>query len=364
MNKKPVFIWVAMLLPFMLSFQPRGSEPQKPKNIILMVGDGMGVSQITAALIANGNKLHMERFKHIGLVKTFAGDNLVTKSAAAATAFATGTKTKNGYVGVTQSRKPLQSILEIAHQKQLATGLVATSYIQHATPASFYAHVTDRYSYEEISLDLLNGTVDIAVGGGRKFLDKRKDGMMLPDSLQKMGYEFFTSLNKAAKKSTSERVFVIANDNHIPAMHAGRGKYLPKASEFAIEKLKKNENGFFLMIEGSQIDWGGHANDKEYIINEVIDFDRTIGQVLDFAEADGNTLVLVTADHETGGFAVEGGSISNFEVIGDFTTANHTAAMVPLFAYGPGSEAFLGIYDNTEIFTKMIKAFNFETDQP
>jgi alkaline phosphatase len=364
MIKKPVFILVALLLPLIQSFQPKESQPVKPKNIILMIGDGMGLSQISAALIANGNKLHMEKFRHIGLVKTFSGDELVTKSAAAATAFATGTKTKNGYVGVNMGRKPLQSILEIAHQKQLATGLVATAYIQHATPAAFYAHVTDRYNYDAISLDLLNGTVDVAVGGGRKFLEDRKDGLVITDSLEKMGYEFFTSLSKAEKKSETERVFVIANADHIPAMHAGRGKFLVKGTEFAIDKLKKNENGFFLMVEGSQIDWGGHANDKEYIINEVIDFDKTIGRVLEFAEADGNTLVIVTADHETGGFAVEGGSIGNFDVIGDFTTAKHTATMVPLFAYGPGSEVFTGIYDNTEIFHKMMKAYNFEAEKP
>lgn len=364
MNKKPIFILVALLLPLIQSFQPKELKPEKPKNIILMVGDGMGLSQISAALIASGNKLQMERFKYIGLVKTFAGDNLVTKSAAAATAFATGTKTKNGYVGVTQGRKPLQSILEIAHQKQLSTGLVATAYIQHATPASFYAHVTDRYNYEKISLALLDGTVDIAVGGGKKFLDKRKDGLTISDSLQKMGYEVFTSLSKAQKKSKTERVFVMAHENQVPAMHAGRGKFLAKSAAFAIDKLNKNDKGFFLMIEGSQIDWGGHANDKDYIINELIDFDKTIGQVLDFAEADKNTLVLVTADHETGGFSIEGGSISNFEVIGDFTTAKHTATMVPIFAYGPGAEAFTGMYDNTEIFTKMMEAYDFETDKP
>ncbi len=364
MTKKPVIILVALMLPFIQSFHKLEPQQEKPKNIILMIGDGMGLSQISAALIANGNKLNMERFRHIGLVKTFAADNLVTKSGAAATAFASGTKTKNGFIGLTQSRKPLHSILEIAHQRGLGTGLVVTSYIQHATPASFYAHVPDRYDYEGITLDLLNGSVDIAVGGGRKFFEKRKDELSLLDSLEKRGYEIFNSLSKAEKKSNSGRMMVIANHDHMPPMHAGRGKYLSKAAEFTIDKLKKNENGFFLLVEGSQIDWGGHANDKEYIINELIDFDRAIGRVLDFAEADGNTLVIVTADHETGGFSVEGGSLQNFEVIGDFTSAEHTATMVPLFAFGPGSEAFTGIFDNTDIFRKMMAAYAFELEKP
>lgn len=364
MSKKPVFILVALILPLILSFQPREKTSNHPRNIILMIGDGMGLSQISAGLIANGNKLNFERFKHIGLVKTFGGDNLVTKSGAAATAFGTGTKTKNGYVGMNKSRRPVTSILEIAHNNQLATGLVATSYIQHATPASFYAHNSNRYNYEEIAEDFLSGIVDVAIGGGRKFFDKRKDGQTLTDTLRAMGYEIFTSLNKAEKKATGNKILVLANQDQVPAMHAGRGKFLGNATDFAINTLKRDEDGFFLLVEGSQIDWGGHSNDKDYIINEVIDFDRTIGRVLDFAAEDQNTLVIVTADHETGGFAIEGGSLQDYEVEGDFTTAKHTATMVPIFAYGPGAEDFMGIFDNTEIFRKMLKAYNFRTEEP
>ncbi len=328
-----------------------------------MIGDGMGLSQITAGMIANHNELNLERFRHIGLIKTFSSNDLITDSAAGATAFACGKKTHNAYVGLDAYKRPMTTILELAHERELSTGLIATSYIQHATPASFFAHQPNRYMYEEITEDILAGTVDIAIGGGRKFFDQREDGRNLIDSLAAHGYEVFNGLSKAKKQAESSRVVVLAKKEHLPQVTEGRGRFLAKAADFATGKLKQNNKGFFLMIEGSQIDFGGHSNNKDYIVNEVKDFDYTIGKVLDFAEADGNTLVIVTADHETGGFAIEGGDIDTGEVYGDFTSGKHTATMVPVFAYGPGAEEFTGIYENTEIFTKMINAFGFDLNE-
>ncbi len=115
----------------------------------------------------------------------------------------------------------------------------------------------------------------------------------------------------------------------------------------------------FLMIGGSQIDWGGHANDIQYLTEEMIDFDQAIGKVLEFAAMDKNTLVIITADHETGGLSVNDGNSKTGEVEGKFTTKSHTGIMIPVFAYGPGSEAFAGFYENNEIFHKMMRAFRF-----
>jgi alkaline phosphatase len=128
-----------------------------------------------------------------------------------------------------------------------------------------------------------------------------------------------------------------------------------------LEVLKKDTNGFFMMVEGSQIDWGGHNNDSEYIINEVKDFDKAIQKVLDFAQLDGETLVIITADHETGGYAVIGGNKDGTNLKGGFSTLHHSASMIPVFAYGKGAEEFAGIYDNTEIFNKMMTAFGYST---
>jgi alkaline phosphatase len=124
--------------------------------------------------------------------------------------------------------------------------------------------------------------------------------------------------------------------------------------------LKKDSNGFFMLVEGSQIDWGGHNNDSEYIINEMLDFNLAIKKVLDFAEKDGETLVIITADHETGGYAIIDGKLDGSEIKGGFSTEHHSAAMIPVFAFGKGAENFTGIYDNTTVFDKMMGAFQIK----
>jgi alkaline phosphatase len=144
---------------------------------------------------------------------------------------------------------------------------------------------------------------------------------------------------------------LIAEEHQQPYL-LGRGEMLGEATDFAIDKLKKNKHGFFLMIEGSQIDWGGHDNNVPYIVTEMLDFDKTIGRVLQFAAQDKETLVVITADHETGGFSINGGSLETGVVSGEFTTGGHTGVMVPVFAYGPRAELFSGIMENTDIFFK------------
>ena len=139
----------------------------------------------------------------------------------------------------------------------------------------------------------------------------------------------------------------------MPRLIDGRGSFLYDATKLGLKKLSKDKEGFFLMVEGSQIDWGGHANDADYLISELIDFDTVMGQVLDYAEKDGNTLVIVTADHETGGFTLASEEGNYNKIKPSFSTGGHSAAMVPVFAYGPGASSFAGIYENTEIHTKI-----------
>jgi alkaline phosphatase len=138
-----------------------------------------------------------------------------------------------------------------------------------------------------------------------------------------------------------------------------RGDYLPEATKKAIDVLDNNTNGFFLMVEASQIDWGGHANNTGYIVAEMLDLDKSIAKALEFASKDGQTLIIVTSDHETGGMAVNGESMEQGIVKGKYTSRHHTACMVPVFAIGPGAENFIGIYENSAIFDKMKKAINF-----
>ena len=332
------------------------AAPKLPKNIIFMIGDGMGLSQITSGLIAQRDALNLERCPVIGLSKTMSGDNLVTDSAAGATAFATGQKTYNGAIGVGMDTLPLTTILEIAEQNGLSTGLIATSSITHATPASFIAHQKSRNMDEAIASDFLKIEIDVFIGGGKKFFKERTDHRNLLDDLVAKGYTVATGMDEINSVKEGKVAGFIA-DEHPIKITEGRGQVLAEATLKAVELLNSNDKGFFIMAEGSQIDWGGHANDSEYIISEMQDFDYAVGKVLDFAQADGETLVIITADHETGGYGIVGGDLEAGEVKTKFLTDYHTATMVPVFAYGPGAEAFSGIYHNTAIFHKMLASF-------
>jgi len=337
------------------------ATPSRPqiKNIIFLIGDGMGVTQMSAGMYMNGNTLNLERCKVIGLHKPSASNDLVTDSAAGATAFSCGKKTYNGAIGVDKDGKPLKTILETAEERGLATGLVATSTITHATPASFIAHQPQRKMMEEIAADFMKTEVDLFIGGGKKFFDGRSDKKNLSKQLEAKGYYIsdFVTEELAAIQIPLDKNFgyFTANENPLPA-YQGRD-YLKVAAEKSIDYLsqKSKDKGFFLMIEGSQIDWGGHANNSDYIVTEVLDFDKAVKAALDFAEKDGETLVIITADHETGGYAINKGSTMD-SLVTKFTTDYHTADLIPVFAFGPGAAEFGGIYENTAIFDKMMKA--------
>jgi len=321
------------------------------KNIIFLIGDGMGTSQVYAGLIANRGDLYIKTMPFSGFNKTNSADNLITDSASGATAFSIGEKTNNGAIGVDKNDVPKKTILELAEEKGMSTGLVATCEITHATPASFIAHQPNRNMYEEIAADFLKTDIDVFIGGGRNYFEHRKDGRDLLMELEEKGYDIVTSMD-SLKYAKGDRVAALVAKNHPQPYLMGRGEMLKPATEFAINKLKKNKKGFFLMIEGSQIDWGGHDNNVPYIVSEMLDFDRTIGEVLKFAAKDGETLVVITADHETGGFSINGSDLEKGIVEGKFTTGGHTAVMVPIFSYGPQAELFSGIMENSDIFYK------------
>lgn len=333
-------------------------NPPEIKNVILMIGDGMGTAQIYAGLTANKGWLHLEKTTHAGFIKTHASDNYVTDSASGATAFSSGYKTYNGAIGVDSAGNPVPTILEIAEENGLPTGLVATSAITHATPASFIAHQPSRDMAEEIAADFMETDVDVFIGGGEEYFNSREDGRILGEELVKRDYHVSNDVDEI----TSVKSGKLSGFLPVRRWSEGRGDQLRETSKTAIDILDQNKKGFFPMIEGSQIDWGSHDNDLDYTVEEMLDFDRTIGEVLEFAEKDGETLVVITADHETGGLTLIDGDLSTGEIKGQFSTGGHTGVMVPVFSYGPGAEAFSGIYDNTAIFDKLMEAFRFKTE--
>jgi len=351
---------------FLFSINLLSQDQQYPKsfnidkklpNIIFMIGDGMGLSQITAGTYSNGNNSSLEEMEFVGLSKTHAHNRLVTDSAASGTAMACGEKTFNGVIGIDSKNRKLESILEYCMTKDYNTALIATSSIVHATPASFYANVVSRRKYEDIALQLRFHDINYFVGGGQKHFNGREDKRNLIKEMEGEGYKIVNNLNNF-KSSTSKKLGFFTYSDEPPQKSLGRKPSLELIVEATLEKLKDDKKPFFLMVEASQIDWGGHANDLPYIISEFKEFSVAINSAIRFSELDKNTLIVVTADHETGGLAIEKGNLKKSSVSGDFTTIGHSGSMVPVFSYGPYSELFTGIYDNTAIFKKLKNAVN------
>jgi len=354
----PLISFISCNKPSDLNIQDPGDVQvqAKHKNIILMIGDGMGLSQITAARTVNNDNLNIFRCQYVGIQSTHSADKYVTDSGASATAMSTGEKVNFYSVGVDVNNEPLATILETAESLSLSTALITTSSIVHATPASFFAHQPDRFAYENIALELIGKNVDFFLGGGRKYFDQRSDGLNLVDSLLDNNYQVVENLSQI---SGDKKVAAFIADEHPPSYQNGRGDVLSNAVEVCLGRIKNNQKGFFLMVEGAQIDWAGEEMDQEYLIAEMLDFDRAVGKAIDFAEADGNTLVIITGDHETGGYALMNGNVTENTVEGEFLTWHHTGTMVPLFAYGPGSENFAGVYENTAIYFKCIEYYGW-----
>jgi len=354
-------VMISMLVPLLFAGKPgdKKKKSEQPKNIILLIGDGMGTAQVYAGYTAKKGIMNITGMPVSGFSVTYSSNDYITDSGAGGTALSSGVKTKNGSIGVDTNGKPVETILEMAEKRGLSTGLVSTSSITHATPASFIAHTPNRSKYSDIALDFLKTDIDVFIGGGYKDFAKRADSLNLIDSLKARGYFIARNLKDVNVKSTTRLAALLA-DEHMPQMSKGRGNMLPDATEMALSMLDKNDKGFFIMIEGSQTDWGGHANDAAYIVDEMIDFDNAVGKALEFAAKDGETLVIVTADHETGGLGIIGGSILSGDVQGAFLIKDHTATMVPVFAFGPGSQLFTGVQDNTDIFKKCAKLLGFK----
>jgi len=322
----------------------------------------MGLSQVSAPYYFMEQEPAFSQFKHIGLARTSSGSHLVTQSSAAATAISTGYKTYNRALGVDMDTISRQNIVELLSKQGYMTGIIATSPITDATPAGFYAHQSDRYSYHEIAMDLVESEIDFFAGGGlNHFIDTTGRDLFKEHGIQIE----FTKLKKVKNPNPGDRYGYLLAPDRMPMIMEGRKDFLRKASSIGVDFLSTGEHGFFLMVEGSQIDWAGHGNHVQYMITEMNDFEETVRSVLDYARKDGETLVIVTADHETGGFTLgaagSNGYDADYSVISpSFATTNHSASLVPVFAYGPGAELFMGIYENTEIFHKLVSLLKTE----
>lgn len=341
------------------------------KNIIFLIGDGMGLAHVSAAMAIRDTSepLALERSTVIGLAKTSSSDGYVTDSAAGGTALASGFKTTNNTVGLKPDKTHARSILSLAREQGKATGVVVTVSVTHATPAAFVAHQEHRKMDEPIAADFIKDGPDIFIGGGRKFFEQRSDGQNLTDILRARDYRVAYTLDDVLATSLgTKRLAGLLSREHLSRVGHERGDQFPRLAAKALELLAQNPRGFVVMIEGSQIDWGGHNNDLKYLTEELIDFDQVVGLAMDFADKTPGTLVVVTADHETGGLSLKGGKLNSSlrsdaatEIRAAWGTDYHTATMVPVYAYGTGAEAFAGIYENTEIPRRMLKLLGLKT---
>ncbi|MDA9024016.1 alkaline phosphatase [Gammaproteobacteria bacterium] len=327
----------------------------KAKNIILFIGDGMGPNQVALARFSVGganHRLSFENFPVTGIVLNHSAQNLYTDSAASATTWAAGVKTKNGYLSVDSDNKFLPTIPELLSTKGYLTGLVATSSITHATPAAFYAHINSRSKHKKIAEMLVESDIAIALGGGSEFFK-------MP--LSNEAIHIINNGDSLDENNLIEysRVLGLFGEDGLDRRLSPPTQL--KMTETALDFLDSktlNCPGFFLMSEGSQIDWGGHDNNVKYMLAEFADFDDSIAAAIEFAKQDKETLILVTADHATGGLVLQKPRGSSIRA--QWTTTSHDLSSINIYAYGPGAEKFSGVMDNTEIFDRMLQALDYE----
>lgn len=383
---KKSFISIA-LLSLVLAITGCNNEP-KVKNVIYLIGDGMGFGAVTTLLLTEDEPTGFEEALVIGLSETCSANNYVTDSAAGGAALATGTRTNNGYVGADPDGNQLTSVLRKAQTYGMKTGIVVNTTLTEATPGAFYAGVTSRKMVFDIAKQFTESEVDVAIGGGLDHFIARPDSLDLTATLIEKGYDVYlnweTVLNTESDKfvgilplydlhrreknngtasaAEGQEVCLAAQmaaiNEDINATHLSEPTvYLEKATVKALDVLSRNnKDGFFLMIESAIIDGYGHNNDGEGMIVEMQEFGRTLRAMIDYVNNHPETLLVVTADHETGGTGVyyNGHTPANEGPLRlKFSTSGHTGTVVPVFAYGAGAENFAGVMKNIDIPEKI-----------
>lgn len=300
------------------------------RNVVLMIGDGMGSEHVWAAWLCNKGQLNVTTLPVTGFSITTSASHTVTDSAAGGTAIACGHKAVNGQLGITPEGEPLESLADQMRQAGKSTGFVVTKSVTDATPAAFYAHVKSRNDTPAIAKALVEAGFDVVAGGGAAD---------------------FTPEQKAELQKNCRMLELAADGQCEPA--SKRGDWLPETVEKALRVLETDKDGFFLMVEGSKIDISAHVNDLPEVVRETLDFDKAIGVVLEWMKKNPDTLLVVTADHQTGGLSLLDGSKEQGSVKGHFSTFSHSGVAVPVYAAGCGADAFTGVMENTELAEKI-----------
>ena len=320
-------------------------QTNEVKNVIIMIGDGMGLEQVSCAWVLNHGKLNLDNFTSIGLSRTYCTNELITDSGAGGTALAIGQKTAYSCVGVAADSTEVPSILVKAQELGKKTGVAVTCHFADATPCDFCCHNEFRYNQDDLIADYAECGVDYLIGGGLDMFTQRKDGRDISKEMAAKGYT--VALTEGELLSAGLPVIGLLAPDNLPVAQE-RGDLFRHTVAHALDLLSQSPNGFVMMIEGSCIDDWLHGNDIEKAMEELLDFDRTVGDVLQWAEADGHTLVVVTADHNTGALTLQDGNLEEGTIGVAFGNDSHNGIAVPVYAWGPGSAAFTGIRENGE----------------
>ena len=328
------------------SFKVDGSNA-KIHNVILMIGDGMGIAAVNAGMYANGGELTLTNLHKFGYVRTQSANNFTTDSAASGTAYACGIKTNNNFLGVGPDQSSVANLPEKLEPLGFACGVLSTDDLNGATPAAFFAHQTHRNKTPQIWADLANSHLVFASAGSMSVFDKQTE------ETRNAILGKFTLVDKLedVAKMAPPVLFLP------PSVKLDeRGDYLPATTRQAIELLAAQKGkGFFLMVEGARIDKEEHSNNTAGFVREMLDFDKAVEEAIRFAEKDGHTLVIISADHETGGVALRGGRPAEGYIQTAFAATSHTAIAVPLFVYGPHSDEFCCFQENSDVSNKIFE---------
>ncbi len=383
--KKINLITIAILALFSVtSCSNCDKDRPQVKNVIYMVGDGMGLGAVSSLILSEESVTGFEMAPVIGLSETCSANNYVTDSPAGGTALATGTRTKNGYLGVDPDGNQLTSVLRKAQALGKKTAIVVNTTLTEATPAAFYAGVTSRNMTYDIAKQFTESDVDLAIGGGLDDFINRPDSVDLTATLIGKGYDVYLHWETVLNSTSDKFVGILplsdlhrrekgnktagaaeghevclaaklaANTEEATGEHLSEPTvYLQKATAKALEVLSRNnKDGFFLMVESAIIDGYGHNNDSEGMLVEMREVDNTVRQLVEYVNQHPETLLVVTADHETGGTGVDYNSLDPNDPKParlSFSTHGHTGTLVPIFAYGAGAEAFAGVMKNIDI---------------
>ena len=326
----------------------------KSMNIILFIGDGMGLAQWQTGMVMSDGQLNIKRMHSIGLMQTNSQTDFIGDGPSNGTAIASGVNTHKGYIGIDVDEKPVKSIMEYATQHKIATGIVSANTLFEGSIAPFVAHVKSRMQTEDIAKAYVELTPNVFIGGGMHYFTAQKDGQNLLETLKNKGYHVVKSMNEMRSIHDGKLAGLISETN-MPDISQGRGNSFAESIHTAINILNQSENGFILLAGDMFVDRASHACNAELVGRETIDFDKAIGIALDFAEKEGNTLVLVAGGPEASGMVLVGGDITKHEVTAKWAMQGmiHTGTLAPVFSYGPGAERFQGIIKNTDLFFHM-----------